>query len=121
MTTGTGTVTAALLANGSASILYGVYAASLEAAGALNIKLYWEGTGTAPPTLAGQQKPTVLPVAGTNSPQLVISVPTTGLVLSSPVPLNNGGRIWYWVSSLPGLTDTTALVTGGDVITFVFD
>lgn len=121
MTTGTGTVTAALLANGSASILYGVYAASLEAAGALNIKLYWEGTGTAPPTLAGQQTPTVLPVAGTNSPQLVISVPTTGLVLSSQVPLNNGGRIWYWVSSLPGLTDTTALVTGGDVITFVFD
>jgi hypothetical protein len=121
VTTTTGAVSAALLAGGSASVFYGVYASSAEAAGGLNIKLYWEGTGTAPPSIGGVQPTTTLPVAGTTVPSLTVSVPQTGLTLGSPIPVNNGGRIWYWITGTAADNSTTALATGGDVITFVYD
>ena len=106
----------------SASVFYGLTVSSGEAA-AFYIKLYWEGTGTAPPTVPGGPQPaTTLPTAGTTVPHVTIQVPTTGVPPSSFVePLNNGGRIWYWISSLKADSDTTALPTGGDVVTFVYD
>jgi hypothetical protein len=117
---GTGAVTATLLP--SASILYGVYASSAEAANACFIKFYWEGTGVAPPTTPfGSQPAVVVPAAGTSVPQLTIAVPQTGTLLSAAVPLNNGGRIWYWISKNPALLDTTVLVTGGGIVTFIYD
>lgn len=119
-TTGTGAPAAVLLP--SASTFLGIAAASAEAA-AFYVKLWWEGTGTPPPTVPGGAQPaTSAPVAGTTVPHLTIQVPTTGLLLSMlGVPLNNGGRIWYWVTSLKADSDTTALPTGGDVITLIYD
>ena len=105
----------------SASIFYGVVAASNEAA-AFYIKLFWEGTGTAPPTVAGGPQPaTVLPIAGTTVPHMTIQVPITGTFGSLVEPLNNGGRIWYWITNLKADADTTVLTTGGDVVTFIYD
>ena len=119
-TTTTGAVTATLLP--SASIFYGVAATSAEAA-AFYIKLWWEGTGTAPPALAGgPQAATAAPIAGTTVPHLTLQVLTTGLVMSGLAePLNMGGRIWYWVTAGAADNNSTVLVAGGDVITFIYD
>ena len=84
-------------------------------------QVLWEGTGTAVPIQAGQQQKTTLPAAGTSIPQLTIPVPQTGIVLGAPVEINNGGRIWYWISKNAALADTTVLVTGGGIVTFVYD
>ena len=121
VTTTTGAVAAQLLAGGSASTFYGLYASSAEAANGLFVKLYWEGTGTAVPYAPGIAQSTTVPVAGTTVPSLTISVPTTGLILGSPIPVNNGGRIWYWITGAAADSSTTVLATGGDVITFIFD
>lgn len=115
--TTTATVAATLLP--SASIFYGLAAAAAET---IYIKLFWEGTGTRPP-LPGQsaQPATTAPVAGTTIPHLTIGVPTgTSYFSMYPVPLNNGGRIWYWITGAAADTDTTAL-TGGDVVTLIYD
>jgi hypothetical protein len=122
ITTGTGTVTATLLANGSASTFYGVSALSAEAA-SFYIKLYWEGTGTAPPPNVGASQPaTVLPSAGTTIATMTFLVPTTGLPLSATnVPINNGGRIWYWISATAADGAQSALTTGGDLVTLIYD
>lgn len=121
ITTTTGTVAAALLAGGSASVFYGVSAYSAEAA-SYYIKIYWEGTGTAPVNISGEGQTTTLPVAATTVPQFTIIVPTTGLNSIHDVPINNGGRIWYWISAVAADgTTQTALTTGGDLVTFVFD
>jgi hypothetical protein len=111
--TGTGAVTATLLP--SASTFLGVSAGAAKNAAAYYIKLYWEGTGTPP---GGS---TTLPAAGTSVPQLTIYVPLLGVLQFAPVPLNNGGRIWYWVSTNPAFADTTALATGGDAVTLIYD
>jgi hypothetical protein len=118
--TGTGAVTATLLP--SASVFYGISATSAEAT-TFYVKLWWEGTGTAPPSVVGGAQPaTVLPTAGTTVPHLVFQVPTTGLPLSvANVEVNNGGRIWYWIAGGAADSSTTALVAGGDNITFVYD
>jgi hypothetical protein len=119
-TTTTAAPAAALLSG--ASVFLGVAAASGEAA-AFFIKLWWEGTGTLPPTTPGGLQPaTNAPVAGTTVPHMTIQVPTTGLLLTALAePINNGGRIWFWITSLKADSDTTALPTGGDVITFIYD
>ena len=121
ITTGTGAVAASLLAGGSASIFYGISAVNLEIA-ATYVKIWWEGTGTAP-SQAGQT--TTLPNVATTVPQLTFQVPltsTSSFVEISSVPLNNGGRIWYWISAtLADGTAQTALTTGGDLITFIYD
>jgi hypothetical protein len=124
--TGTGAVTAQLLAAGSASIFYGYSATSAGNVAPYYIKLYWEGTGTAPASLGGAQS-TTLPVAATAVPQLTIPVSYTaatniGAFFINDTPLNNGGRIWYWITTT--LADSTAqavLATGGDVVTLIFD
>lgn len=119
-TTGTGAVAAVLLP--SASTFLGIAAASAEAA-AFYVKLWWEGTGTPPPTVPGGAQPaTAAPTPGTTVPHITVQVPTTGLLTTLlGVPLNNGGRIWYWITSLKADSDTTALPTGGDVITLIYD
>jgi hypothetical protein len=117
-TTTTGAVTATLIP--SASILYGLTATGAGNAATYYIKFFWEGTGT-PPVATGTQS-TVIPAAGTNHPHLTVQVPVAGVPLASIVePLNNGGRIWYWVSTGLGDLDTTVLVTGGDVVSIVYD
>jgi hypothetical protein len=123
-TTTTGAVTATLLP--SASIFYGVSATNALSTAVYYIKLFWEGTGVAPSASPTGQKVT-LPTAGTSVPSLTIAVNVEsatvpgGIFQLSDVPLNNGGRIWYWVSLNPGDTDTTVLATGGDVITLIYD
>lgn len=106
----------------SASTFLGIAATSAEAA-AYFVKLWWEGTGTAPPTSAGGAQPaTTGPVVGTTVPNITIQVPTTGLLTTLlGVPLNDGGRIWFWVTKLAADSDTTALVTGGDILTLIYD
>jgi hypothetical protein len=121
ITTTTGTVTATLLAGGSASFFYGLCAVSAEAA-VWYVKLYWEGTGVQTPTAANQQVATTLPSAGTTAASLTIPIPAAGLALAtSPVPINNGARIWYWISATPGDGAQTALTTGGDLVTMIYD
>lgn len=123
ITTSTAAVTAQLLAGGSASIFYGLTATGAGNAAVYYIKLYWEGTGTAPPPFPGAAQPaTTTPVAGTTVPQLTIAVPVAGLPPSSTVdPINNGGRIWYWVTTSLADNAAAVLVTGGDVVTFFID
>lgn len=119
ITTGTGTPVATLLQ--SASTFYGVYATNAEAA-AYFIKLWWSGTGTAPPTIPGGAQPApTLPVAGTTVPSLTIAIPTSGLIPACELPLNLGGQLWYWITKNAADSDDTALTTGGDVVTFVYD
>jgi hypothetical protein len=121
ITTGTGAVTATLLAGGSASIFYGITAVNLEAA-ATYVKIYWEGTGTAPS--AGAQS-TTTPAVATTVPQLTFMVPltsTSSYFAVSDLPLTNGGRIWYWISAtVADGASQTALTTGGDLITLIYD
>jgi hypothetical protein len=118
ITTGTGAVTAQLLAGGSASIFYGLTAVNVEAA-ATYVKIYWEGNTVSPQAL------TTLPAVATTVPQLTFQIPLTSTSSFSQhftVPLNNGGRIWYWISAtLTDGTAQTALTTGGDLITFIYD
>jgi hypothetical protein len=127
-TTVTTAVTANLLGGGSASTFYGIYASNSLSTAVYYVKLFWEGTGTAPPKTLGQaQAATTIPTAGTSIPHLTIPVNVEsatvpgGIVEVANVPLNMGGRIWYWVSAAPGDTDTTALATGGDVVTLIYD
>jgi hypothetical protein len=121
ITTVTTAVTANLLAGGSASIFYGISAVNLETA-ATYVKIYWEGTGIAPSS--GQQT-TALPNVATSIPQLTFMVPlssSSSFFSVTNLPLNNGGRIWYWISAtLTDGTAQTALTTGGDLITLIYD
>jgi hypothetical protein len=106
----------------SASMLYGVAATGAGNAATYYIKFWWEGTGIAPPaTPSGAQPATVLAVPGTTVPHLTIQIPTTGAQITLVEPLNNGGNLWYWITT--GLADnsTSVLVTGGDVVTFMYD
>jgi hypothetical protein len=124
LTTTTSAVAATLLAGGSASTFYGIVATNVGNVVTYYVKLYWEGTGVAPSR--GAQTTTV-PAAGTAIPHLTIPVQygsattTNGIVWLSTVPLNNGGRIWYWISTLAADTDTTVLATAGDVVTLIYD
>ena len=119
-TAGTGTPAATLVAGGSASILYGLSATNGEAA-AIFLKLYWEGTGVAPPTIPGGAQPAVtVPIAGTTIPSLTIAVPVGGIYNLGFIPVNNGGRMWYWVTKNAADSDATALTTGGDVFTIIY-
>jgi len=119
------TTTAAVAATRlpSASVFLGIIATSAEAASGLFVKLWWEGTGTAPPTTAGGSQPaTAAPIVGTTVPHLTIPIPTvTGLAFNLAEPLNNGGNIWYWVTGAAADNSTAVLATGGDVITLVYD
>lgn len=118
ITTGTGAVTAQLLAGGSASVFYGLIGVNNEAA-ITYVKIYWEGNTVAPQAL------TSLPAVATTVPQLTIAVPAvigSQSSVHSGFPINNGGRIWYWISAtLADGTAQTALTTGGDLITFIYD
>jgi hypothetical protein len=120
--TTTGAVTATLLGNGSASIFYGLVATGAGNAAVYYVKLWWEGTGTAPPAISGGAQPaTTLPTAGTTVPSLVIPIPVAGLVSQFGEPLNNGGRIWYWIATGVADSSTTVLAAGGDAVTFIYD
>ena len=121
-TTTTGAVAARLVANGAGSILNGISATNNEGTTVpYFIKLFWEGTGTPPPTVAGGTQPaTVGPVAGTTIPSMVIEVPSTGLFYFDNLQITNGGRMWFWVSLLQADTDTTVITIGGEQITFIY-
>jgi hypothetical protein len=122
ITTGTGAVVATLLAGGSASIFYGISAVNNETSTTIYVKLYWEGTGTAPGVAGSGQSTTTLPAVATTVPQLTLQIPSTGLIFISDTALNNGGHIWFWVTStLADGTAQTALATGGDLITLIYD
>ena len=120
-TTSTAAVAATRLQ--SASTFLGIIATSAEAASGLFVKLWWEGTGTAPPAVQGGAQPaTAAPIPGTTIPHLTIPIPTvTGLAFSMAEPLNNGGNIWYWVTGAAADASTAVLATGGDVITLIYD
>lgn len=104
--TGTGTVAATLI-NGASDLL-GVLATSSETT-PYYIKFWWSGNTNVAPTV------------GTTVPKVTVAVPTTGLSYQLNFPLNNGGLLYYWASTLPADTDATALVVGGDVISVIFD
>jgi len=88
---------------------WGLIATSMEAAGAMFVKLWWGGNTTATPVL------------GTTLPDLTISVPTTGLVQPLDWALVHSGPLWFAVTKNNVGTDATALVTGGGVITFFLE
>ena len=122
LTTSTAAVTAQLLGGGSASIFYGLTATGAGNAAAYYIKFWWEGTGTAAPTASLQAPSTTTPVAGTTVPHLTVAIPVAGLPPGSTVePINNGGRIWYWVTTSLADNAATVLAAGGDVITVFVD
>lgn len=120
--TSTGAVTATLMGGGSASEFYGLSVFNNEAA-PFYIKLYWEGTGVAPATTPyGSQPAVTLPSAGTTVSSMTILVPTAGLTLTiQNVPINNGGRIWFWASVTAADTAQSVLPVGSSQITFVYD
>jgi hypothetical protein len=119
-TTGTGAPAASLVAGGAGSIFFGLAASSAES-GNYYLKLWWEGTGTPPPSsVAGSQPSTSIPVPGTTLPSATIPIPSTGLFNLSFNPINNGGRLWFWVTKNAADLDATALAAGGDVITLFY-
>jgi hypothetical protein len=105
-TTGTGAVAATLI-NGASDFL-GVAVTSNETT-AFFVKFWWSGNTNVAPTV------------GTTIPKLTLQVPITGLSFHLNFPLNNGGLLYWWASTLQADTDSTALVVGGDVLTLVFD
>lgn len=117
-----GTPAASLVGGGVGSIFFGLAATNSQGTPvAYYIKLWWEGTGTAPPTTPlGAQPATGTPVPGTTVPQMTIAVPVGGLYNLSFQPITNGGRIWYWVTTNPGPSDATAIAQAiGDQISFI--
>jgi hypothetical protein len=105
-----------------ASTFYGLSATNSQGTPvAYYVKLYWEGTAVAPPTTAtGGQPAVTTPVPGTTAPSMTITVPVGGLFNLSFDPVNNGGRLWYWVTTNPGPTDATAIAQAiGDQISFI--
>lgn len=104
--TGTGAVAATLI-NGASDFL-GVCVTSSETT-PFYVKFWWSGNTNVAPTV------------GTTVPKLTVAVPTTGLSYQLNFPLNNGGLMYWWASTLPADSDSTPLVVGGDVITVIFD
>jgi hypothetical protein len=88
---------------------WGLAATSMEAAGAMFLKIFWGGNSNATPVL------------GTTLPDVTISIPTTGLLVPFHVPLVHPGRMWFAVTKNNVGTDTTVLVTGGGVITLFLE
>ena len=87
----------------------GIIATSMEAAGAMFVKLWWGGNSNATPIL------------GTTLPNVTISVPTTGLIVPFWGPLIQPGPLWVAVTKLNIGTDTTVLATGGGVVTLFLE
>ncbi len=89
--------------------LMGIVATSLEAAGAMFVKLWWGGNSNTIPTL------------GSTLPTVTIGVPTTGLIVPFTFPLVYPGPCWYAVTKNNVGTDATALATGGGVVTLFLE
>ena len=122
VTTTTAAVSAQLVAGGAASIFYGVVATGAGNNATYYLKLYWEGTGTAAPTASNPVQTTTTPTAGTTVPQMTIQIPTAGVLPSSTVePVNNGGRLWYWITTSLADNAAAVLATGGDSVSIIFD
>lgn len=107
----TGTGTPALTKLGDAVSLQGVCASNAETSTTIYLKLWWQTPGN-----------TTLPIIGTTAPSVTIPIPSTGqpLVVWNQ-PLNMGGPAWMAVTKLAADTDTTALATGGEVVTLFLD
>ena len=89
--------------------LLGIIATSMEAAGAMFVKLWWGGNSNATPVL------------GTTLPTLTLSVPTTGLIVPFEWPFVYPGPVWFAVTKNNVGTDATALGTGGGVVTLFLE
>jgi hypothetical protein len=102
----TGTGTPALLSLGVVGFI-GACASNLETTTTIFLKLWW------------QHDTTTIPVIGTTAPDVTIPIAQTGLApFALPLSLNmGGGPAWAAVTKLGADTDTTALSTGGEVIT----
>lgn len=99
---GTGAPVAAL-ANGTQ--FWGFTASNAEGA-TIFLKLWWQGnTNTAP-------------VVGTTAATVTLAIPSAGQPIATSIePIIQQGPLYYAVTKNAADTDTTALSTGGDVIT----
>jgi len=98
-----------LLKGGQSCDFIGIIATSMEAAGAMFVKLWWGGDSNA------------IPILGTTLPTVTISIPTTGIVQSLDVNLIYPGPLWVAVTKQNVGTDTTVLTTGGGVVTLLLE
>jgi hypothetical protein len=97
------------LNGGHATDFIGIIATSMEAAGAMFVKLWWGGASNATPVL------------GTTLPTLTISIPQTGIMQSLDISMVYPGPVWVAVTKNNVGTDATALVTGGGVVTLLLE
>jgi hypothetical protein len=102
----TGTGTPALLPLGVVGFI-GACASNLETTTVIFLKLWW------------QHDTATIPVIGTTAPDITIPIPSAGLPpFALPLSLNmGGGPVFAAVTKLGADTDTTALSTGGEVVT----
>jgi len=107
--TTTGTPALTQVKGGGSCDFLGIIATSMEAAGAMFVKLWWGGNSNATPVL------------GTTLPNLTISIPTTGIVQSLDLGLIFPGPLWVAVTKNNVGTDATALTTGGGVVTLLLE
>ena len=88
---------------------YGICATSMEAAGAMFVKLWWSGNSN------------TAPVLGTTLPDITMSIPTTGLIQTFQWPDVHPGLLYVAVTKNNVGTDTTVLATGGGVVTLFLE
>jgi hypothetical protein len=87
----------------------GIIATSMEAAGAMFVKIFCQGQSN------------VAPVLGVSLPTLTISIPTTGIVQPFYWGVVSQGPCYVAVTKANVGTDTTALTTGGGVVTLLLE
>jgi hypothetical protein len=107
--TSTSAVALTQLKGGQSCDFWGLCATSMEAAGAMFVKLWWGGNSNATPVL------------GTTLPTLTISIPTTGILAPMDWPIVYPGPLWVAVTKNNVGTDTTVLSTGGGVVTLFLE
>ena len=96
--------------HGEAVAFLGLIATNAESA-TFYLKLFW-----------GRNKGVEIPVLGTTVPDITIAIPSAGLPPEVfNYPLQGGGPCWVAATLNAIYTDTTALSTGGDIVTLFLD
>jgi hypothetical protein len=108
-TTGTATPVLTLVNGGVPAALMGATSDNKETSTVIYLKIWWQGDGA-------------IPVIGTTAPSATIAIPQTGLTpFTFFRALQGGGPMWVSVTKLGADSDTTALATGGEVVTLFLE